>query len=123
MSTTLLTDPTTALPLELRCALLNERSLCNIQLTKYHNMRLCISLVDTEYEEPIAKATINLPDYPLPSALHVAIKDYSKNEGMLDFLIESGIVYAPTSGIEGNPVCMISDTYIGQVSKFLGIGE
>ena len=39
-------------------------------------------------------ATVNLPDVPLRSN-EIIVKDYSENEGVLDFLIKEDIVETP----------------------------
>ena len=42
--------------------------------------------------EPIAHATINMSDKIALPDMHVVIKDYAENEGVLQTLIEGGIV-------------------------------
>jgi hypothetical protein len=59
----------------------------------YSNGRKAISLVsDDDMREPIAVATVNLPEVPMDDD-HVAIKDYSENEGMALMLVQNDIVY------------------------------
>ena len=47
-----------------------------------------------EDPSPIAMATIQHPEITVPDGF-VMIKDYSENEGMLDVLVEAGIVAKP----------------------------
>jgi hypothetical protein len=64
---------------------------CKVQFARYANDRIAIQLVDHEDGEPIATASVNLPEYDLP-ADHVIIKDWSENEGMYETLIEAGLI-------------------------------
>jgi hypothetical protein len=68
--------------------------LCEAHLAKYGNGRTAIQLF--AYGEgpggiPIAKATVNIPEYDLPEGF-VIIKDWQENEGMLAALEQAGIV-------------------------------
>ena len=58
---------------------------------------------------PFAKCTVNIPGLEKDE---VAIKDYSENEGMLDFLLSNSIVEKPHryehSGYVRIPVCKMS---------------
>jgi hypothetical protein len=83
---------------------------CVAVFEKYRNGRTAIQLMDAEDGSPIATATVNLPDFPLAED-RVAIKDYSENEGMLDALVEAGIVeelglHAET-GFVTVPICKL----------------
>ncbi len=62
---------------------------CRVQQASYDNGRIALRLVDEE--GPVATATVNLPEEPL-AADEVAIKTYSENEGMLESLLDAGIV-------------------------------
>lgn len=64
---------------------------CIIEYKKYKNNRTAIALVDEISFEPIAVATINVPNVPLKDN-EVIIKDYSENEGLLDVLVKANIV-------------------------------
>jgi hypothetical protein len=73
---------------------------CFLELGKYQQgNRLSISLVsavnkpedDLYLGEPIATATVNLPDIALGPD-EIIIKNYSENEGMLSALQKSGLV-------------------------------
>jgi hypothetical protein len=61
---------------------------------RYGNGRIAIQLVDAEDGLPVAKASVNVPDANLAPD-EIAIKDYFENEGMLDALLEAGVVEAP----------------------------
>jgi hypothetical protein len=58
---------------------------------KYDNDRIAIQLLDAEDNSPIATASINLPDIELEKD-EVIIKDYSENEGILQVLLDAGIL-------------------------------
>ena len=66
---------------------------CHVRLGHYSNGRLAITLI-TEEGEPMAVATVNLPDEDIMDDGHVFIKDWSENEGMFDALIRSGVISA-----------------------------
>ena len=68
---------------------------CELVYTRYtDNSRTAIQLIETGTEEPIAMATVNLPDVDIAED-EVAIKDYSENEGMLAALTRHKIVGRP----------------------------
>ena len=81
---------------------------CEVVEATYMNGRRALRLVDALSGEPIATATVNLPDVEIPEGC-VAIKDYFENDGMLDALMEAGIVSSPKrlvrSGFVLVPVC------------------
>jgi hypothetical protein len=57
------------------------------------NKALAINLVDAFTNEPVATATINNIITYHPDTSHaVMIKDYAENEGMLNTLIDGGII-------------------------------
>jgi len=61
---------------------------CELRWGFYGNGRRALELYDNG---PIAKATVNIPEVELAED-EVCIKDWSENEGMLDALVEAGIV-------------------------------
>jgi hypothetical protein len=61
---------------------------------KYSNGRTAIELIDAEDGCPVMTATVNIPDAHLEKD-EIIIKNYSENEGVLDFLIENGITSKP----------------------------
>ena len=83
---------------------------CNIVKEQYTNGRTALLLIDVDDNEHIATATVNLPDDDIPEK-HVAIKDYSENENMLNILINENIVSQPIKYIESGfvsvPVCKL----------------
>jgi hypothetical protein len=65
---------------------------CKIVFAQYSNGRTAIELVDAEgWHEPIARASVNLPDAPLEDD-EIFIKDWSENEGMVGALVRAGVV-------------------------------
>lgn len=69
---------------------------CKVIFGKYQKNnskidRIAIMLIDKDTKEPIADATSNLPTFPL-KPYEVLIKNYSENEGILQALIDGGII-------------------------------
>ncbi len=64
---------------------------CDVVLGRYSNGRLSIQLFDCFSGHPVGRATVNIPEYCLEER-EVIIKDYAENEGMLEALVEAGIV-------------------------------
>jgi hypothetical protein len=58
---------------------------------KYPNGRTSIKLIDAEDGCPVMTATTNVPEVELAEN-EIIIKNYSENEGVLEFLQENGIV-------------------------------
>lgn len=83
---------------------------CDVRFAKYNNGRTAIKLQDKLDGEPIATATVNLPDVMMKED-EVAIKDYSENEGMLNAFVKAGIVGRPfmfaESGFVAIPICKL----------------
>lgn len=65
------------------------------------NGRPALEIVDESegFKETVAIATVNLPDEPLESD-EVFIKDWSENEGVLNDLIEMGVISEPISSVQ-----------------------
>jgi len=84
---------------------------CRIRFSQYtNNNRTAIMLEIADTGEPMATATVNIPEYRLGPG-EVIIKDYSENEGMLNALVEAKIVAdtgkrMPTGFVEC-PVCRL----------------
>lgn len=78
---------------------------------KYSNGQTRIQLIDKEDGLPYATATVAIEDGLIKEG-EVAIKDYSENEGVLDSLIEAGIVDHPHAFIQSSyvkiPVCKLT---------------
>jgi hypothetical protein len=87
---------------------------CEVVFSYYtDNDNLAIALRD-EDGFPFATASVNLIDLPQNQ---VAIKDWSENEGMVDALIEAGIIEEEpirflTSGFVMAPVHVLTDKAI-----------
>ena len=83
---------------------------CVIHKAQYQNKRIALELLDSESDESIAIATVNLPDIPLAHD-EVFIKDYSEDEGMLQVLVDASIVEETnevvSSGFVTIPRCKI----------------
>lgn len=67
---------------------------CLLEIGQYNNGRTALSLIEKDTGEPIAKATINIPDVNISEG-DVFIKNYSENAGMLDALIEAKVIFPP----------------------------
>jgi len=67
---------------------------CHVKFGQYANGRIAIRLVGAHDGEPIATATVNVPEISVEHG-NVLVKDYSENEGMLDALVHAGIVSPP----------------------------
>ncbi len=82
---------------------------CELAFGRYENNRVSIRLISIE-GEPVARATVNVPCCPLARD-EVLIKSYAENEGMLEALIDAGLV-EPTGvickvGRAEAPVCRL----------------
>ena len=64
----------------------------NISIGQYPSGRKAIRLISVEDGLPYVIATTNLPDLKVKCENEVLVKDYSENEGILDFLISHNIV-------------------------------
>lgn len=72
------------------------------QTGHYENGNLAIEIWSNE-EGPITRVTVN-PDIKIPQT-QIAVKDYSENEGMVDWLISQDI-------IEKNPVKVVESGWV-----------
>ena len=83
---------------------------CETSFACYSNFNTAIELIQVSNGDPIAKATTN-PGVNIPGG-EVAVKSYSENEGMLEALIEAGVVEAPhrvaESGYVLIPICKLT---------------
>lgn len=66
---------------------------CFIEKLEYDNGRVALRLytVTEGFKEPMGTATVNIPEAKLERD-ETLIKDWSENKGMLQALIEAGIV-------------------------------
>lgn len=69
---------------------------CTIQFTQYNNTGRTAIQLRCEDGSPMGVATLNVPEIPVQEG-NVLIKNYSENTGMLDALIEAGVVGSPVS--------------------------
>ena len=71
----------------------SEHSCYNVRLEfgKYSNGRPAIELIEAETGEPVLMATVNIPDADLKGR-EIVIKNYSENEGVLQFLLQHSII-------------------------------
>lgn len=69
---------------------------CVVTKSKYmDNDRIALVLTEEETGEPVATASVNVVDYKMSDTTvedYTFIKNYAENEGMLQALIEAGIV-------------------------------
>ena len=84
---------------------------CELQFGRYHgNDRIAIELVCHNNGEPIATATVNVPNIDLKEN-EIIIKDYSENKGILDALITAGIISSPQKHVKTGfvecPICLL----------------
>lgn len=88
-----------------------KSTVVSIKLGKYANNRTSINLIDVSDNQPYAVATTNLPDVLLLDN-EVLVKDYSENEGVLEFLTTNNIVVPTnnwvTSGFVDLQVCILN---------------
>jgi hypothetical protein len=61
-----------------------------LSVNTYKDKSLALSLTDAETGEPWSTLTVCI-DYPMPYGV-AAIKNYSENEGMLQWLIENNLI-------------------------------
>ncbi len=72
---------------------------CTVQYETYRQGgRIAICLLDDQDSTPVATATRNVPEYPLPEG-HVLIKDNDENEGMVQALAQAGIISEPLNWV------------------------
>ena len=85
---------------------------CELKMSRYtENDRIALRLDDVNNGSPIATVTVNLPDEKLECD-EVFIKDYSKNEGMLDTLLDNGVIEQPIGWVQSGhtniPKCKLT---------------
>ena len=72
---------------------------CLIEKGKYNNGRIALSFVNKRNGEDIIVATVNIPEVRIAKD-EVIIKNYSENEGVLEILMQAGIISEPVRSIE-----------------------
>ncbi len=78
---------------------------CDVLKKQYYNGRIALALVDSFDGEPVATATVNMPEIDLAED-EVIIKNYSENEGILEVLTAAGIVQPTGRIVESGFVTM-----------------
>ena len=69
----------------------------------------------------IANVTINVPEYPVTDYHTVFIKNYSENEGMLDFLLENQFLDSILAHLSyGDVVVPVVQLNVDKVQDYLG---
>ena len=80
---------------------------CKVGFSRYQdNGRIAIVLFDDESGEQLFVASVNLPEVALPEN-HVFIKNWSENRGVLQSLVDAGILRStgrrvPTGYVEAD---------------------
>lgn len=86
---------------------------CYLEFGEYPNGRKAIELMNAKDGDPVLVATVNLPNEFIELD-EVIIKTYSENDGVLEVLINAGVVSAPIRFIESGmirvPVCKVITT-------------
>jgi len=78
--------------------------LCNVVFAEYQNGGTAIRLIDAVDGMPVATASVWIGGPSRLDADEIAIKDYSENEGMLQALIDGGIINPPHRLLDGFPI-------------------
>ena len=82
----------------------------SVQMSKYGNGQNAIKLFDMADGFPYATASICVSDSLLKED-EIAIKDYSENAGILDSLINAGVIEEPHAYIQSGhvmvPICKL----------------
>lgn len=78
---------------------------------KYTNGRTVLRATDTE-GYPFMTASVNIPELCLEEH-EMAIKDYSENEGIMDHLIDMGVIGKPECMYHTGNVCIPIVSYLG----------
>ena len=77
----------------------------------YANGRKALALVDVVSREPIANATVNLPEHDCGDD-EIFVKDWSENASMVDALLDAGLIEFPhgaeSSGYVVVPRCRLT---------------
>ena len=86
-----------------------ERYLLFVRTETYNDGKIRIQLYDSKDGTPYATATASIKEELEPG--EVAIKNWSENEGMLDFLVEHKFIEKPHRFVEQGfvriPICKL----------------
>ncbi len=93
------------------------------EIGKYSNGRLAITFLDFNTGEDVLTATVNMPREFLEPG-EVIIKDYSENEGVLDWLMSVGVITEALRTIKAGycevQVCKINAAVLEEYSTLEG---
>ncbi len=64
---------------------------CHLRFDQYQKGNAIAIRLESDDCMPIATATVNIPEFPLQEG-QCLIKDYAENEGILQALVEAGVV-------------------------------
>lgn len=78
---------------------------CVAEYPTYINGGTAIYLVDADDHSPIAVASSWIEGL---TDGEIAIKDYSENEGMLDVLLQAGLITPPHRYLDGFPIVKLN---------------
>ncbi len=88
----------------------NISTVCEVHKSQYENDRIALVLVEQETGDQYAVATTNLPNCECGPG-QAYIKSYSENQGILEALMEAGIVSPPVSYVQSGfveiPLCNV----------------
>ena len=91
----------------------NEITAVALIFSKYENNRLAIDLIEEETKCPYARGTINIPEIAVLLDNQIIIKNYSENEGMVDFFIDNELIKKDYSNFyvgHGGECCIVTMT-------------
>jgi hypothetical protein len=71
---------------------------------------------DKPYSELWGTASICLHDYELPDG-YLFIKDHSENEGMVQMMIDAGVISGVVKREEGTPLCKLTDAFHAYIEQ------
>lgn len=78
---------------------------CVLDFAEYTNGGTAIRLIDANDGMPVATASVWIGNL---FADEIAIKDYSENEGMLEVMVNAGVVQPPHRFVNGFPVVKLN---------------
>lgn len=67
-----------------------------IEKAHYENKRIALRAVDAYNGEPVATITVNMPHLTCPPG-YTWIKNHSENEGIMEQLVEAGVLESPVA--------------------------
>lgn len=88
---------------------------CSVLKREYSSGRIALRLVDPVNGEPIATGTVNIPSIDIHEGEgdHTLIKNYYENQGMVQALVDGGIIEPPIRDVEyGHAVMWVAKVLI-----------